>query len=345
MYQTAMSEAEVRSVEALLAELTAQYDSVDNPAFLKQAPVIAHEMPRRLREFLNDFKHLEPPLGACVISGYPIDDQRIGPTPAHWKLREDISSTLTEEMLFVLFGSLLGEIIGWATQQNGYVIHDVLPIKDDENAQISTGSQQAIWWHNEDAFHSFRGDYVCLMCLRNPERVPTTLASTDMIKLDPEIVSVLFEPRFVVRPDYSHAEKNKGDPETAATAAAADELLRSAYRRIDQMQSAPPKISVLYGDPSMPYVRLDPYFMDPLDDDEAQHALNELIFAIDSCLMEVILHPGEFLFVDNYRAVHGRKPFKARYDGTDRWLKRANITRDLRKSRSARLSCESRIIF
>lgn len=343
MHRITMSEAEVRSIKTLLAELTAQYDSVDSPAFLKQATVIAHEMPRRLREFLNDFKHLEPPYGACVLSGYPIDDQSIGRTPAHWKLREGVSPTLKEEMLFILLGSLLGEVIGWATQQNGYVVHDVLPIKDDEYAQISTGSQQAIWWHNEDAFHAFRGDYVSLMCLRNPDRIPTTLASTDMIKLDRRIVNVLFEPRFVIRPDESHAEKNKGEADTDATPAA--ELLKSAYHRINQMQSSPPKISVLYGDPAMPYIRLDPYFMDPLDDDEAQHALNQLIYAIDACLMDLTLHPGEFLFVDNYRAVHGRKPFKAKYDGTDRWLKRTNITRDLRKSRSARLSCESRIIF
>lgn len=343
MHRNAMSEAEVRSINALLSELTAQHDSVDSPAFLNQASVIAHEIPRRLREFLNDFKHLEPPFGVCVLSGYPIDDQRIGLTPAHWKLREGTSPTLREEMLFVLLGSLLGEIIGWATQQNGYVVHDVLPIKDDEYAQISTGSQQVISWHNEDAFHSFRGDYVSLMCLRNPDCVPTTLASTDMIKLDPKIVNVLFEPRFVIRPDDSHDEKNKGVPEEAATRT--DELLNSAYRRISQMHRAPPKISVLYGDPSVPYIRLDPYFMDPLDDDEAQHALNQLIFAIDSCLMEFTLQPGDFIFVDNYRAVHGRKPFQAKYDGTDRWLKRTNITRDLRKSRSARLSCDSRIIF
>jgi hypothetical protein len=34
--------------------------------------------------------------------------------------------------------------------------------------------------------------------------------------------------------------------------------------------------------------------------------------------------------------VHGRKPFKARHDGTDRWLKRLDVTLDLRKSRAAR---------
>lgn len=41
-------------------------------------------------------------------------------------------------------------------------------------------------------------------------------------------------------------------------------------------------------------------------------------------------------FLDNCRIVHERKPFKARHDGTDRWLKRLNVACDLRKSRSSR---------
>jgi len=35
----------------------------------------------------------------------------------------------------------------------------------------------------------------------------------------------------------------------------------------------------------------------------------------------------------------------ANYDGTDRWLKRINLTRDLRKSRASRLTADSRIIY
>jgi alpha-ketoglutarate-dependent taurine dioxygenase len=79
--------------------------------------------------------------------------------------------------------------------------------------------------------------------------------------------------------------------------------------------------------------------------DEAGEALDALIKAMDESLTDLVLQPGSFLFIDNYRAVHGRKPFKATYDGKDRWLKRINVTRDLRKSRVSRLDCTSRIIF
>lgn len=355
MDQIVISVEEVRAIEGLLSDVSRQYKSVEDPEFLNEVSVIAHALPRSLRNFLNNFKRLEPPGGACLIKGYPVDDRKIGPTPEHWKQKSEVSPTLEQELLMMLFGSLLGDAIAWSTQQDAHIIHDVLPIKADENEQISTGSNQVISWHNEDAFHPFRGDYVSLMCLRNSDRIPTTLASVEQLKLSQREISILFEPRFVIYPDESHAEKNNsvavsysgngnGNGHSKGNGNGTDPL-KVARERIREMHSSPSKLAVLYGDPHMPYLRLDPYFMRPLEDDEAQFALNALIRAVDKCLGEVVLEPGDFLFVDNYRAVHGRKHFKARYDGTDRWLKRMNITNDLRKSRSARATCSSRVIY
>ena len=349
MDQIFISVAEVRAIEGLLSDVSRQYKSIEDPDFLNEVSVIAHELPRSLRNFLNNFKRHEPPGGACLIKGYPVDDRKIGPTPEHWKQKHEISPTLEQEFLMMLFGALLGDAIAWATQQDAHIIHEVFPIKDDENEQISTGSNQVISWHNEDAFHPFRGDYVALMCLRNFDRIPTTLASVDQIKLNPREINILFEPRFVIYPDESHAEKNNSVTVSYAGNGNGNGNgaghLKAARERIREMHSSPSKLAVLYGDPHSPYLRLDPYFMRPSEDDEAQFALNALIRAVDKCLREVILEPGDFLFVDNYRAVHGRKHFKARYDGTDRWLKRMNIARDLRKSRSARTTCSSRVIY
>jgi Fe(II)/alpha-ketoglutarate-dependent arginine beta-hydroxylase len=343
MHRAIVSPEEISSIRNLLAEVTSQYQDVEDESFLKDASFIAHELPRRIRAFLNDFKQLEMPEGACLLSAYPVDDERIGPTPEHWKFRNGVSPTLESEMLFVLLSSLLGDVIGWATQQNGHLIHEVLPIKSDENEQISTGSKQTIWWHNEDAFHPYRGDYVGLMCLRNPDQVPTTFTSLDSIRLGPHHLKTLFEPRFIISPDESHAAKNNSHWEGPEQDP--DGLLRNSYEHLREMHQRPKKVAVLFGSPQSPYIRIDPYFMDTLDDEEAQCALNALVRAVDARLSEIVLQPGEYLFVDNYRAVHGRKSFTAKYDGTDRWLKRMNITRDLRKSRDARLTSVSRTIF
>jgi hypothetical protein len=181
------------------------------------------------------------------------------------------------------------------------------------------------------------------MCLRNPGKVATIYAAMNMIHLDEREIKVLFEPRFIIRPDESHERKHSSC--SSGYCAESDALLKAAYENINQMHRNPQKIAVLFGSPKLPYLRIDPYFMDALEDEEAQFALNALIKAMDEKIREVVLQPGDYLFIDNYRAVHGRNAFKAMYDGTDRWLKRANITRNLRKSRDARISCASRIVY
>jgi Fe(II)/alpha-ketoglutarate-dependent arginine beta-hydroxylase len=333
MEKVSISPDELEVIRPLLRDVAARYGSAEDPEFLKDARLWADGLPRRLRACLNDFKMLEPASSVCVVSGYPVDDAKIGATPAHWKRNGGVSPTLEEEILFVLFGSLLGEVFGWATQQDGYILHEVVPIRAHENEQISSGSKQLITWHNEDAFHAYRGDYVGLMCLRNPDDVATTVAPVEGVRLDPERLRTLFEPRFIIHPDESHLLNQNGDSPPREPA------------------PGPPggkaeKVAVLYGDPQSPYLRLDPYFMDPLDDDqEARLALKSLMEVIDERVTDLVLRPGDICFVDNYKAVHGRKPFQARYDGTDRWLKRINITRDLRKSRAARASFASRVIL
>ncbi|HEU4767782.1 MAG TPA: guanitoxin biosynthesis L-enduracididine beta-hydroxylase GntD [Pyrinomonadaceae bacterium] len=338
-----LSEDEVDYIRSVLESLQLRLKSAEDDDFLNNACLYAHQLPFRLRKCLNDFKLLESDNAVLMFSGYPIKNERIGLTPTHWNSRPELSPTLEEEMLLILFGSLLGEPLGWATQQNGHIVHDILPIKAHEEEQLGTGSSQTLYWHNEDAFHPYRGDYICILCLRNPDRVATTYVSIDMVEISEAHKKILFERRFVIRPDESHLEKNRG--RRPGEMEADDPLLASAYERIRRMNECPPKLAVLFGDPAAPYLRIDPYFMDPLDDQEAQSALDSFVNAIESKLTEVILEPGDVLCIDNYRAVHGRHPFKPQYDGQDRWLKRINVARDIRKSRDARRSPESRIIL
>lgn len=333
-----LSSSETESIMSLLKRVAPQYASPEDPAFLNDATLHAHDLPKRVRAFLNRFRLEEPDAAVCMISGYEIDQAKIGETPSHWRFQGDGLRTLEEEILLVLFSSLLGDVFGWATQQEGRVIHDVLPIRGHQNAQIGTGSEQEITWHNEDAFHPCRGDYVALMCLRNPDRVPTTVAPVDLLELDDEIKGALFEPRFVIRPDYSHSK------ELVPEGHEDDVNRHSAFERMDKTSKKAEKLAVLFGDRNSAYIRIDPYFMETPDNQEAQIALNTLVEMINHLLYEIILEPGDFCFIDNYKAVHGRRPFRARFDGTDRWLKRLNITRDLRKSRGLRAATHSRII-
>jgi len=343
MWALSLSAHEIQTVQALTYEIALEHKSVEEAEFIRRAAVYAHELPRRIREFLSDFKLLEPACGVCLISGYPIDNARIGKTPPHWKWKLDAVTSLKEQIMFVLYGCLLGDPFAWATQQDGYLMHDVFPIEDNKYDQLGSGSEQDLWWHSEDAFHPYRADYLGLMCLRNPDRVGTLIGAPDLSRLSQEQLDVLFQPRYLIKPDESHLEKNASDLRKQSRADGGGGVLDSAYEKIKELNNAPSRVPMLCGAREAPFVRLDPYFTTPLDD-EAGAALNALSQSIDDTIQEVVLQPGDCFFIDNYRIVHGRKAFKARYDGTDRWLKRLNLTRDLRKSHGARTGCEMRVI-
>jgi Fe(II)/alpha-ketoglutarate-dependent arginine beta-hydroxylase len=325
--------SEVQTIRNLVEEITASQQTVESSSFLETVNVYAHELPRRIRSIITRMRLAEDP-SVIVFSGYPIDDEKLGPTPGDLSAGKTYS-TLQEEVLFMLLASSFGDVIGWATQQAGKMIHDVLPIKAHAHEQIGTGSKQPIWWHTEDAFTELRGDYVGLMCLRNPDNVATTICPMNCITLEERQIRLLSTPSFTIQPDESHREKNASQGSVGTA---------SKYDKIQEMLRNPEKIAVLSGAPDAPYVRIDPYFMERAENTEAQLAMDALVKAIDERIQNLVLSPGDVCFIDNYRAVHGRQPFEARYDGKDRWLKRINITRDLRKSRAHRKSTFSRVI-
>lgn len=333
-------QTEVDEIRSVLSEVALRYRTPEDPEFLNEADVLAHALPLRLRKAVRHFRLFEPADAILVVSGYPVDQEKVGPTPGHWKPPHHENDTLEYELLLVLLGSLLGEPIGWSTQQDGRIVHDILPIKEHSKEQLGSGSEESLTWHVEDAFHPYRGDYLGMLCLRNPDGVPTTFATLSRVELTPEQVEVLSGPHFTIRPDESHLPKNRG-----SSVGGNEELLERSYRAIERMWNDPERISVLFGDPKAPYLRLDPYFMDPVQDPVAQSALDVLTQQIDGRLEDRVLEAGDFCFIDNFQAVHGRRSFTARYDGTDRWLKRINVVRDLRKSREARGSAEARVLY
>ena len=314
MHRLALREEELGEIRLLVREVASRHNAVEGAGFLDNVSTYAQELPRRLRAFLNTFRLTEPS-GVCLISGYPVDDAKVGKTPSHWRKKPDASYTMEEEIFLNLCGALLGDAIAWSHQRDGIICQDLVPIEGHANKMIGSGSEQELVWHTEDARYSYRGDYIGLMCLRNPDAVPTTFASIDDVQLDLDRVEVLFEPHFIFYPDPSHPTDSEWE-----------------------------KGSVLFGDIDSPYIRFDPYSMGQPETEEARLAMDQLIQAIDENLTGVSLLPGECLFIDNYKAVHGRSSFKARFDGTDRWLKRITVARDLRKSRGARNAPASRVI-
>jgi hypothetical protein len=313
-----LDETEAIAVHDLAASAAQEYGSVDNPVFLGEVTVIAHELPRAVRlaverARLNDTGH------AIVVSGNHIDWARLEPTPAHWREADTPGSRMAAFMAMI-YSALLGAAIGWASQQQGKLVTDVVPTPGQEYSLVSSSSRAMLGWHTEDAHFASRGDHIGLLCLRNPTLVPTTMSYLRPERLDAKTLAVLQEPRFRIDPDPSH----------------------------DCLGGQAPSASLfplVTGPLEAPVLRIDRDFTSARPGDaQAARALAALIAHLDGNLYGLTLLPGDICFVDNRNVVHGREPFIPRYDGADRWLKRVNVVTDLRRTRPDRTSCSTRII-
>lgn len=328
-----LDEPGARRAWDLASACAARYPGVDDPAFGAEASVIAHELPRPVRDAANRARLAEG-VHAFLLRGHRVDEALLEPTPRHWR-DADTPGSRPYAFLLALYASLLGDLIGWRTQQDGRLVTDVLPIEGLEHSLVSAGSRSELAWHTEDAFSPHRADHVGLLCLRSPDGTPTTITHLGPDDLPDDVLEVLVQPRFHVLPDTSH---------TAQFSAPADGDT-AVFAEVERMRERPPLVAVVGGQPQAPTLRVDRDFMVAGEGDEqAARALRVLVERLDRNLYEVSLAPGDVCFIDNRSVAHGRRPFGARYDGRDRWLKRVNTVRDVQRTRPGRSTAETRVI-
>jgi L-asparagine oxygenase len=304
---------------AAAQDLAARYRAPDEPELLRESRLHGDLLPDQVRRALQDLRYGES-MDALIVRDGPagIDP---GPTPRHWT-GSDPSRTRLYDFWLMLVAGQVGEPFCWSTLQRGSLIDDIVPVPGEEGGQTGHSSTAELEFHVEDAFHDHRCDALALVCLRNDDAVPTTVATVGSLDLSGLDLDTLFEPRYLVRPDPEH--------------------LRGLPPGLEISVEARP---VLTGARDAPYVRVDPSFTEAVPGDgRAARAFQDLCEQIAGNLVDVALAPGDTLVIDNYRAVHGRRRFAARYDGTDRWLRKATVVRDLRKSRGLRNSPDSRVV-
>lgn len=327
----ALDRDEAVALRNLSQECVQQYGGAENQRLHADAPVIAAELPRALRVAANNARYCDR-LHAFVVRNVVINPE-LESTPAHWATAQSGGSS-SESVALLLIAALLGDTIGWQTQQDGRLVTDVLPIKGLENSLVSSSSLTELGWHTEDAFSPYRADYVGLLCLRRPSQVATTISGVDPSRIPGDIRDTLREERFIIRPDSSHtAQFNVSHHRD------------SSFGHLRDIYEQPPRVAILSGSPYCPVLRIDRDFTEAQPGDVvAEMALEWIIDHLDSRLYDLPLNPGEAVFLNNNNVVHGRRPFQPRFDGTDRWLKRVNIVTDLRRTRQGRLGDASRVI-
>lgn len=347
-----LDEDDVAIAERIIADLDATGSAIEEPAFLQDIAIAAQELPRRLREGLVRFK-LQERWPVCLVDGLRIDGGAIGPTPRDSMDKAAKARTRRQDIYLMLCCHLLGEAVAYATEHEGHLIHDVLPIAGNEGRQRGN-STDALHWHIEHAFHPQRMDYVALLCLRNDDQVATTFGFVDRLQIDDATRQALAQPAFPYIPDNGNradgsnrlGQEGAGHGPADGERGLVAELVRRSYAGIQRMLEQPPRVPALFGGPALPYLRIHPHYVDDFGaDGPSREAFDRLKAAIDGALEEVVLSPGQLLLIDNYRAVHGRRSIPGHYDGTDRWLKRAFVVRDLRKTRHLRISPADRVIY
>ncbi|MFD4141310.1 guanitoxin biosynthesis L-enduracididine beta-hydroxylase GntD [Streptomyces sp. NPDC058572] len=324
---------EVAGLRAAASKLADTHGAPGLPEFYDRDHAADELLPAGLRGFLLSYRRTEG-RAACLVHGFPVDDARLGPTPGHW--REAIGGTAAteQELWLAMCGTVLGDPFGWATLQEGRIIQNVLPIPGDETRQSGYGSTSLLEFHTEDGFHPNRCDYLLLFGLRNPDRVPTIVASVRDVRLSDQDRAVLAEDRFHILPDTEHIRQLEAH-------APGHPALAKLYGMVDR----PVPTAVLFGDRFNPYLRIDRPFMHVRPGDtEAETALDRLMDELQRVQRDIAVGPGSMLVVDNYRAVHGRRPFVPRYDGTDRWLKKLTVSRNLRRNISGYALGHHRVI-
>jgi Fe(II)/alpha-ketoglutarate-dependent arginine beta-hydroxylase len=302
--------ADAAAVRSLAAQIAKDIPVVTREDQLRRIALMCHQLPLSLREALVNFRLADPagPKGGFVISGLSVDDVELGATPTHSADIPRGPEISRADALILLLASLLGDPFSLAGVHEGRLINDIFPMKGDEDTQLASSSLGGLEWHNEDAYSDIRADWLLLICLRNPApSVATTFGRLHDVydDLAGDVREALFTRQFSMLPDSSHTA--------------------------DTGETEPRPISVLDGTPSAPIVRIDPAFMSRDLSSSASAALDAAIAGFERNLQDVVLLPGEILVIDNYRAVHGRRPFEPRYDGTDRWLRAVNVTANLRR--------------
>lgn len=291
------------------ARVEAAFASLGDPSGAPRDSVVRAEALRELFSF--DVRAALRSLRDCPSSPHGLlvrnvaRDRSLPPTPADAAAPIKRGSYVGEWALLALASSL-GTVVSYREQRAGQMFNNVLPMRGWEDEISSQGSRTMLGLHRECTFSEVGPDFIGLYCHRGGE-VATTVVSAARLqqRLGERHWNVLREPRFITP-------------------------LPPLFRRGSTAPTRYQPHRVFLGDRGNPEIRVDATLTFGTDRD-AEAALEELrtVAWHDDVVERVVLKPGDMLFLDNRRCLHGREAFKARFDGFDRWLVRLYVKTDL----------------
>jgi L-asparagine oxygenase len=307
-----LTSKELSELLTLARNITAS-PSEDQELFCKQTKDQSKNIPSRIKEILLTFSKIGSETGVLLIKPIPIDKNSMPETPKGNEFRVGEKTILAKIQAILL--SAISDLVSYEAEGYGNLFQDIVPTKCMESVQTSLGSNTELEIHTEQAFSKLRPDILSLACLRGDVNAFTYIFPINKLleKLTNDEKTLLKNPLWKTGVDLSFKLNN-------------NEFLEGDIRG---------PMPILSGKPKDPTFVFDQDLMKGITP-SAQKIIKKIVDIYYQDRISHNLKPGEIVFIDNNRAVHGRSPFSPKYDGQDRFLIRCFSTYDLNKSQYAR---------
>jgi L-asparagine oxygenase len=211
----------------------------------------------------------------------------------------------------------MGDMIAYEAEAEGRLFQDMVPNPDLAHTQTSLGSSVELELHVEQAFSKWRPDVVSLACLRGDPCAQTYVFHVQQALAHLTVAErqSLLAPLWTMGVDLSF------------------KLHGQTFLEGD-VRGPLPIVHPLDGGDDVGWV-FDQDLMRGITP-AAEDLRMKLVDLYVKHRTAIVLKPGDLLWIDNRRAVHGRSHYLPRFDGTDRFLVRSFVTFDWNKSASVR---------
>ncbi len=281
--------------------------------FCRQVKFAAAKLPFDITLRLMEFAGRGSPSGFLLCQNIVVDNTTPQTPPGNtYFLGEKTTLAKIQGILI----SVIGDMIAYEAEGYGKLFQDIVPMQNMAKNQTSLGSDIELEIHTEQAFSALRPDILSLACLRGDEKAYTYILPVKSVieNLTPFEIQMLREPLWITGVDLSF--KLHGKP-----------FLEGDIRG---------PMPILSGPEDDPRLLFDQDLMMGTTP-EADDMVKKIVEIYYKHRIAHCLQPGEIIFVDNRRAVHGRSSFSPKYDGYDRFLVRCFATLDYEKSAHARI--------
>lgn len=266
--------------------------------FLKECELLKNQLSQDTLNMLEDLvlgkKH-------CIQLECGFLDEVTAATPSSLS---DIDSKAgyASELIMGSLAAAIGGIFGYK-EQNGFIIHDIFPVKGMELSNTGANSVSALCFHSDGATHPVvTPDFVILFCLKPDSRVRNYVAGLR------DLLAVL--PGSVI-----------------------DELKKPVFRhRIDEELEVDDKEAfsirpIITTENGRLIIKFDVDLVTGIND-SGRDAIEQLNSGISKLSVEVANTANSVLMLDNKACLHARSAFTPSFDGTDRWVQSAFVSKD-----------------